>query len=187
MFSDKIAIEVACNRSKFVYRARGARIQDSHTIRRRGFSIKVMFWGAITSEGPGPLVPIEGTVNAERYITILNDNALPLLQNDNRIFQHDNARSHTASRTSDFLANNNVSVFPWPPYLPDMNLIENVWSLLKQKVNETTTRSRSDFISKAQTVWTTDNDVAQMCRNIYNSMPNRITALIIAKGGYTGY
>ena len=34
----------------------------------------VMFWGCITHEGVWTFVPIDGTINSEKYIQILDDN-----------------------------------------------------------------------------------------------------------------
>jgi hypothetical protein len=42
------------------------------------------------------------------------------------VFQHDNARLHTARATVDFLANQNVTVLPWPFKSLDVNPIEHM-------------------------------------------------------------
>jgi hypothetical protein len=38
----------------------------------------VMFWGYITHEGVGTIVPADGTINSEKYIQILDDNLWPV-------------------------------------------------------------------------------------------------------------
>ena len=38
----------------------------------------VMFWGCITPEGVGTFVPVDGTINSEKYIQILDDNLWPV-------------------------------------------------------------------------------------------------------------
>ena len=48
-------------------------------------------------------------------------------------FQHDNARPHTALVTSNFLAQNNVNVLPWPALSPEMNPIEHIWDELGRR------------------------------------------------------
>ena len=73
------------------------------------------------------LVIIPGNVNAQRYINVSNNAMLPFMQNNGPgIFQHDNARPHTACVTTQALAQNSVKVLPWPALPLDMNPIDHV-------------------------------------------------------------
>lgn len=49
------------------------------------------------------------------------------------IFQYDNAPTHTAYIIQGLLREVNLNVIDWPPYSPDLNLIENL-SLLKADI-----------------------------------------------------
>jgi hypothetical protein len=61
--------------------------------------------------GRTQLVHIPGNLNAARYRDeVLKPHMLPAMNLRREVFQHDNARSHTAGATVDFLANQNVSV-----------------------------------------------------------------------------
>ena len=42
--------------------------------------ISWMIWGAISSEGVGPLALIEGSVTGQKYIKTLNEHFLPLMK-----------------------------------------------------------------------------------------------------------
>ena len=44
------------------------------------------------------LMVVQGNLNAQRYVNLLNNNLLPFMQNfgPGLTFQHDNARPHTA-------------------------------------------------------------------------------------------
>ena len=76
------------------------------------------------------LVVVQGNLNAQCYVNLLNNNLLPFMQNFGLTFQHDNARSHTALVTANFLAQNNKKVLPWLALSPDMNPIEHIWDEL---------------------------------------------------------
>ena len=72
-----------------------------------------MVWGGISWRHWTPLVVIEGNLTARRYIDeVLEQVVVPFLQNhaDVTLYQHDNARPHSARLTSDFLGQNNVQV-----------------------------------------------------------------------------
>ncbi len=51
----------------------------------------LMVWGCISVYGMGSLHVLEGTMNAERYIKVLEQHMLP---SRGRVFQQDNAKPH---------------------------------------------------------------------------------------------
>jgi hypothetical protein len=74
------------------------------------------------------LVHIHGNLSAARYRDeVLTPHMLPAMNLRREAFLHDNTRSHTARATVDFLANQNVTVLPWPFKSLDLNPIELLW------------------------------------------------------------
>jgi len=50
------------------------------------------------------------------------------------IFQQDNAPIHNSRVVKSFILSQNVNIITWPPYSPDLNVIENAGFWLTRKV-----------------------------------------------------
>ena len=74
-----------------------------------------MVWASISADHRTPLVIIDGTLMARRYIDEVLEPTYLLFRNDHleiRILQQDNAHPHTAWVTTAFLEENNFDVLP---------------------------------------------------------------------------
>ena len=99
----------------------------------------VIVRGRICWQERTPLVIVNGNLTAQRYIDdILRPTVLPFLQQQPRgvIYQHDNARSHTAGIVQTSLGANNVNVLPWPAFSPDTSPIEHLWDVVDRRVRQ---------------------------------------------------
>ena len=95
----------------------------------------VMMWGATSYARETQLVHIPGNLMATRYRNeVLTPHMLSAMNFRRDVFQPDNARTHTVRDTVDFLANQNVTVLPWPSRLTDLNPIEQVCDDLDRRV-----------------------------------------------------
>ena len=68
----------------------------------------------------------------------------------------------------------NIAVLDWPGHSLDLNPIENLWGIIKcrlRKIDCTTMRKLVEAIIE---VWYHDNKIADKCRILVESMPNRI-------------
>jgi transposase len=105
----------------------------------------------------------------------------------NLIFQHDNAREHTARATSDFLEQNNVTVIPWLALSPDLNPIQHLWDEVQRRLSNFQLRptTADELAASFLRVW----DVIPMTfiNRLIHSMNRRCAAAINANGGHTSY
>ena len=93
------------------------------------------------SAGVGPIIHIEGAVNANVYRNLLEQKVIPSLKESPiqpAIFMHDNAPCHTARRVKQDLAEENIDVVDWPALSPDLNPIENWWHIIGEQVRRRT-------------------------------------------------
>ena len=70
----------------------------------------MLVWACIHYDGKTDLVIVPGNLTAQRYGDGIIESVVPYLPQHNGIFQHDNARPHTARHTQNILRIHNVSV-----------------------------------------------------------------------------
>lgn len=74
----------------------------------------------------------------------------------------------------------------WPPNSPDLNIIENLWGLVQSRLNKKYFPSFYDFEQGLIEEWN-NLSLERDIRVLYDSMPNRLEALICNGGGGTDY
>jgi transposase len=160
----------------------------------QGGGAKIMVWGCISWYGVHDLILLEGSVNAEGYIGVLEENLLPIRQQyfgrRSFIFQQDGARIHTANATMEFLNDQNIEVLEWPAHSPDLNIIENVWRYRKVKLYKLQPSANAkelwvNVFEVMEDMWA--DEMTQRVQNLFESMPRRMAAVIRARGKHTKY
>lgn len=97
-----------------------------------------MVWGCITYRGQGLLTLIDGNMDSEKYIKVLDYNLWPVIAkyftNNPYVFQDDNAPPHASRMTKAWEENNSIPTLHGLINPPAINIIENIWLLLKNQV-----------------------------------------------------
>ena len=160
-------------------------------IQQGGFS--VMFWGGFSIYGLGPLVALEGNQNQFTYKELLKTYLLPEIHaaktnfDVDMVFMQDNAPCHKTKLISDFLARKQVSVLNWPPSSPDMNPIENLWSIIKKRRYKKfgIPATKYDLIEQIFTIW--EEIDLELCQKLAKSVKKRLEEVIRLNGRPTKY
>ena len=150
-----------------------------------------MFWGCLTYEGVGTLGPVEGNINSRKYTEVLDEHLWPVIAklppDRAYIFQEDNATVHTSRETTQWKQENQIPGMTWPPQSPDINIIENVWKTLKLKLQRRVTdiKTRQDLIDHVLEIWRSLSPT--YIKSLYQQLPKRIRAVLVANGCITKY
>ena len=108
-----------------------------------------MVRGCFSAHGRGALNFMEKRqkVNSEVYIDILNDKLKHFMcVAGTNIFQQDNVPCHKARRVIKWLADNDIELLDWLGNAPDINPIENLWSIIKARIQRDSS-TESSFIA----------------------------------------
>ena len=171
-------------------------------------SAKVMIWGAMGVSGLSNLhiVPTGKTVDSNYFIEQILQNELKPALNRSRItgkihtrklvpypglavFMQDGAPPHTATAKQTWCEKNLPNFIgkdEWPGNSPDLNCIENLWSILDSEAYKDPCPSTMPQLRRRlHYAWRTISP--QHIISLIYSMPKRIKNVIKNKGGPSGY
>lgn len=135
------------------------------------FAACVMVWGCMSAEGPGKLCIVYEKVNSQIYQEILEYYMIPSSEDlfeDDFIFQQDVAPPHISVSTKNWFRQRNIQVLPWPPNSPDINPLENLWRIMKKKLQENPPASKTELVARIKSVWA--NIDKNVCKHLVYSM-----------------
>ena len=128
-------------------------------------------------------------MNSDQYINVLDKCLMPTiekLQTDEFIFQDDNAPCHRSKKVNEWINWKNINRMDWPAQSPDLNPIENLWSILKMKIKKSNPSNKNELIKTIKDTW--KNEISKdLIESLALSMKNRIHKVLEAKGGHIPY
>ena len=190
MFSDESRFNVSfADRRNHAWRRPGERYAAACVVQHDRYGRgSVHVWGGFSYAHRTPLHVFRVNVTADVYITqVLRPIVVPFFHNhpDLEIFQHDNARPHTANVTRNFLNQQQFLVLDRPANSPDMNPIEHAWDELNRRVRQHNIETVNDLERALIDEW---NAIPQtFFETLCNRMRRRCQEYIDAGGGYTRY
>ena len=151
-----------------------------------------MDWGCMGWNGVGVLSEVEGLMDAEQYVEILEGGVEESTENldldwETFYFQQDNDPKHTSKKAKTWFESNQINVLDWPAQSPDLNPIEHLWNYVKRQLLKYPTPPAGVHGLWEWLVYEWESIPAEVCQNLIESMPRRLEAVIKAKGGHTKY
>jgi transposase len=192
IWSDETKINRFCSDGmSWCWKRDDSSLQDYHisqTVKFGGGS--VMIWGCMTHKGPGFMCRIEGAMDKKLYSQVLKKELQMTidyyeLEHEKVVFQQDNAPCHKAKDITNWLNSQQFDTLQWPAQSPDLNPIETLWAILKQKLNayENPPSGILELWDRIQITW---NEITtETCKKLVESMPRRIQEVINVKGKWT--
>lgn len=199
IWSDETKINrIGSDGQLYVWCPRGEGLTDRRcqpTVKFGGGSI--MLWGCMTWAGVGKVAKVEGRMDAAQFCSILDRCLAPTMdactmlpdfpQRDQLVFQQDNDPKHTSRLATSWFRTAGIQVMEWPAQSPDLNPIEHLWHHLKTRIaaHPEPAKGVHELWERASEEWA--KITADTCRELIESMPRRVEAVIKARGGHTKY
>ncbi len=120
---------------------RGRRLHASAPCRRWRTTTTV---SSVRSDGSTACMTIEGATNAEVFRTYVVEVLLPTLRSGD-VLVMDNLSAHKNKQTLELLAAAGVRPLFLPPYSPDLNPIELMWSKVKNFLRAAGARTQEEL------------------------------------------
>ena len=140
---------------------------------------KVSVFGGIAWSGRTRLVFIEKTLNGKGYAdimrTIIPEATRDIFKKRKWFIVQDAVPLHFTADVMQVLSDAGVTVIPkseWPPNSPDLNPIENVWSILKSRVAERNPATKAELVKTIIEEWT--NIPQKIIQNTIKSLTPRL-------------
>jgi len=192
MFSDESTFRLVNPRAQKVRRPKGMdRYLSKFTTKTVKHPPHTMVWACFSGVGGrGSLyfLPDKTTMNSERYTEVLREKLIPFMALHRcKTFLQDGAPCHKSKRTMAVLKGAGVQVLDWPGNSPDLNPIENIWSIMKGRLKTDSTITSLPKLKRAITVLWVKGMEQGLFRKLALGMPERLKAVIKAKGQMTKY
>ncbi|XP_077509042.1 uncharacterized protein LOC144120481 [Amblyomma americanum] len=154
----------------------------------------VNVWEVITKDGLGPLHRIDGRLRSTTYVAIIDLQLLPHVlygpyRDGDFLLQHYLSPIHLAHVVTAHLENLGERTLDWPPTGADMNIIENVWGILKANRSKMGihTATPVELCVATSRQWEELKADSDLVPALYDSLPRRTSAAVGNDSDFTRY
>ena len=167
LWSDEAIFTVTSNRSGYVRRRPGSDpLHPKYLCGTTKHPDKIMVWGCFGYYGLGKLIvlPKNEMVNQHTYLELLSEHlddcfTLCRIPRTTGTFMQDGATCHTANIIKQWFEWVGIDyIKDWPGNSPDLNPIENLWSIMKARLKDRDTSSVPKLEAAVKDIW---NDIGK--------------------------
>jgi transposase len=189
IFSDEVHFCLGHHGQVWVQRPPGTAYEPQYCKPADKELYKITLWGCFSSKGIGAGRIFIGELNGTLYRDILEHNLIPTYKQFYptgiwRLLQ-DNASPHYTEEVNIWMHNHGIHIIEFPPYSPDLNPIENIWHLLKWRVEHRNPRTAEEFEKIISEEY--EGIETECCTTLAHSMHNRLLQVIEYQGHKTKY
>jgi len=152
----------------------------------------LMVWAMIMPNGLLSYEIMKGRQKSSNYVNLIKSKALPIIKLNAKqdfLFQQDNCPIHVSKESLQFFKEARVKLLDWPPYSPDLNIVENVWSMLSSDIyRQGTIKNLKELGSRIyESVSRFNETKSAEVLQLYNSMPSRLCSVLEKHGERINY
>lgn len=188
MWSDEASFALYSH-TKGVWVERGSEPPIKETVK---WPPRIRVWAAISSRGKTPLLRIPKRMNAKQYEALLVNTLLPAMddayggESRDYVLMQDGDGCHTAKSVQKCLKKEGITqLLPWPAHSPDLNPIENAWSIVERHLEKAHPTTARGLWKAMQEGWEKIGNDTLL--RLTSSLPSRLSAVKYAHGGHTKY
>jgi hypothetical protein len=187
LFTDESYIQVGTD-SRMVWRRPGD-VREEVLDTKIAHPIKIMIWGGIAHQYKSPLIIFEvgEMMDSNVYINKVWENT-NIIESMNNIYgdfdwvlQQDNAPCHRSRETTEYFRGRVKLLEDWPPHSPDLNVIELIWSWMKNEIIRHQPSNLEELKTAINETWNELTIVHIM--HLITSMTRRLEAVYLQNGG----
>jgi transposase len=188
VFADETSHELGEHMRQWVQRPIGTKYayMDKYMSHEKSHDAKIHVFGYIAGNGRGGIDEFTENLDKTLLKKILQRNRQPILNIFPEYvmwyFLWDNDKKHTSDVVRQWLHNNGITQVDYPPYSPDINIIENVWNNVKARVELRNAKNENELKKIWEDEW--KNTDPSFVMRLVHSMPARCQAIIDANGDH---